>query len=415
MSPSTLVRTPRRLRAFLAALLLLGTFTAASTLMPAPAMAQSDDQIEQAKEQFFAGQESYANGDFDAAAQSFLKAYKLSDRAELLYNVGKSYWKAKKLQKAQDYFQQYINAMPEAPNASEVVESIIEIQQEMAAQMASVDVTSSTPGLDVFVTDEEEPRCKTPCAVSLAPGERTLSVHPPGAAGPITQTVSLKAEEQTSMHFDLPGQLRVRNGQRSGTLKIADVGTYPIPMSAPISVPAGTHTLTITGADGANWSGSAQIRAGELTEISVPLKSPEVNKSTEGISTLRTVSFALAGLAVGLGAGGAVMGMQASDTHDSLAKRQSALGSVDPALVDQGRSQQLSSNILYAASAASLLAGAGLFTWDLMSDEDADEIPASEPVAEPASQPTQDPASESTSKSADDKAPETSAETDLLF
>lgn len=390
MKPLKTTRCPRRLRIFLASTLLFAAFGAASSLAPAPAFAQSDEQIEQAKEKFLDGQQAYQDEDFDTAAKHFLSAYELSERAELLYNVGRSYRNAGKLVKAQDYLQQYINAMPEAANADEVIEAIIEIQQDMAAQIASVQVTASQPELKVYVSDETEARCELPCALSLMPGEHTLSVRLPDAEV-LTKKITLKAEEQTSVHFDTPGRLQVRSDQRAGSVEIAGIGQYTLPMDSPISLSSGAHQLTVTGPHGAHWSGSVEVTSGELSEISIPMTStiPAPNADRGGTSTLRTVSFALAGLAVGLGAGGALMGMQASDTHDTLGQRQSALGSVDPAMLDQGRSQQLGANILYAASAASLLAGAGVFTWDLLSG-DSEEIPPSEPAPQREPEPADD-------------------------
>jgi len=378
MKPSQITLRPRRMRVFLASMMVFATLGTASSVMPTPAFAQSADEIEQAKELFFAGQKAYQDEDFNSAAESFLAAYKLSGRAELLYNVGKSYWQGGKLVEAQDYLQQYINAMPEASNAEEVIEAIIEIQQEMVSQMATVNVSASQAKLSVYVSDEADPRCKLPCSVSLMPGEHTLSVRIPGG-DTLSRKIAVQAEEQTSLHFDTPGQLHIRSDQRSGSVDIAGVGQYALPMDAPISLRAGSHNISATGPDGAHWQGSIEVESGELTEISLPMASSVAAPAGEGISTLRTVSFALAGLAVGLGAGGVVMGMQAGDTHDSLNARQSALGSVDPLMLEQGRSQQLGANILYAASAVSLLAGAGLFTWDLMSD-DSEQIPPSEPV-----------------------------------
>lgn len=375
------------MRVILASTLLFATFGAASTMMPAPAFAQSADEIEQAKQHFFDGQKAYQDEDFDAAAKSFLAAYELSERAELLYNVGKSYWMAENLLEAQDYLQRYINAMPEANNADEVIEAIIEIQQELATQMATVQVTASQPKLEVFVADEDTPRCKIPCAVSLMPGEHTLSVHPTGAEV-IKKKITLKAEEQASLNFAIPGQLLIYSDQRSGTVEVAGSGSYSLPMDAAIGLAPGSHNITVTGPDGAFWEGTVEVESGELSEVSLPMASTIPAPEDQGISTLRTVSFALAGLAVGLGAGGAVMGMQAADTHDTLDQRQSALGSVDAAMVEQGRSQQLGANILYAASAASLLAGAGLFTWDLMSGE-SEEIPASKPAPKSAPEPVE--------------------------
>jgi tetratricopeptide (TPR) repeat protein len=399
MKHSTTVYRRRFARTLAALIVATATMIAApgflgGSFLGGAAWAQTTEDIEKAKQFFFDGQDAYADEKYTVAAEAFLKAYELSGRAELLYNVGQSYWNARQLKKAEKYFQQYINAMPDAPNVSKVVESIIEIQQEMAAQMANVKVDASQPGVEIFVDQETEARCKTPCTVLLMPGDHNLSARPK-VGEPIAKSVTVAAEQQSEVYFELPGRLQVRTDQRSGSVNIAGVGTYALPMDAPISLPPGAHDLTVTGADGAKWSGSIDVRSGKLARILVPMQLA-ADSSSGGMSTLRTVSFALAGLSVGLAAGGVFMGMQASDTHAALEERQNALGSVDESMVEQGRGAQLSSNILYAASAVSLLAGAGIFTWDLMSEDAGEnaEIPASEPAPKPA--PTPAPAEDDT-------------------
>lgn len=375
---------------------LLALGVAALGVVPSPilptraALAQSGADIERAKEQFFIGQKAYNDGDFLDAARAFKKAYEFSGRPELLYNIGKSYWEAKELKQAEDYFQQYINAKPDADNVSEVVEAIITIQQEMAAQMAEVRVSTSVAGVDIYVDQEGEARCKTPCNVLLLPGAHTLSARL-GGGTPITQNITVKPEQKASMHFDLPGQLQVRTDQRSGSLSVAGQGTTPLPMRAPIALPAGAHSLQITGADGESWQGSVDIASGELTQVLIPM-AHLADAGGGGMSVMRTTSLALAGLSLGLAAGGVFMGMQASDTHDALQKRQGALGSVDAAMVEQGRNEQMGANILYIASAVSLAAGVGLFTWDWFDQSpSADaEIPPSTPAPEPRPRPADD-------------------------
>lgn len=381
----------RRITAWMVAMGVAALGVAPSPILPTrTAFAQAGNDLERAKEQFFIGQKAYNDGDFMDAVHAFKKAYEFSGRPELLYNIGKSYWEAKELKQAETYFQQYINAKPDADNVSEVVEAIISIQQEMAAQMAEVRVSTSVAGVDIYVDEESEARCQTPCNVMLLPGAHSLSARLSGAK-PITQKLTVSAEQKTSMHFDLPGQLQVRTDQRSGSLSVAGQRATALPMSAPISLPAGAHTIEITGTDGTSWQGSVDISSGELTQIMVPM-AHLADAGGGGMSVMRTSSLALAGLSVGLAAGGVFMGMQASDTHDALTQRQSALGGVDAAMVEQGRNEQTAANILYIASAVSLAAGVGLFTWDWFdqnSSADAD-IPPSTPAPEPRLRPADD-------------------------
>lgn len=344
------------------------------------ASAQSDDDIEQAKEQFAAGQSAYQEERFEEAAEAFLKAYELSERAELLYNIGKSYQNIEELKKAEHYFQEYINALPEAANAEEVVEAIITIQQKIADQMAHVEVRTSPAGAEVVAEYLDDTRCQAPCTLMLMPGTHTIHARLKSGQAE-QQEVTVEAEEELSISFEFPGELLVRTDQRSGTAALANGESFSLPMRQPAAVAPGTHAITLTSAGGKTWTGNIDVESGELTSLMIPMQTVDDTEPTSGMSTLGTVSVALIGLAAGLAGGGAYMGMQAADTHKTLEKRQTALGAVDQAMVEQGQNQQTGANILFIASAASALTGAGLLTWDLLKDAPADEeIPASQPT-----------------------------------
>ncbi len=366
-------------RLLAASVLSLGIVLCGPAPFVASVAAQSRADIEKAKKQFHAGKKYYDDGKFLEAAQAFEKAYELSKRSELLYNIGHSYWKAKKLKKAETYLQKYLNALPDAPNADQVVESIIQIQEDMAAQMANIKVDATRTGVEIYVDKEDSARCKTPCTLSLLPGKHTLTARPAGMAA-TTKTITVKAEQKSSVKFALPGRLQVQTDQRSGTVKIDGASTVSLPMTQPVSLAPGKHKLTVIGADGNHWKGSVDVTSGELTHIMVPMA--PLAESGGHASMLRTVSYGLAGASAGFLIGGIVLGMHASDTHSALQDRQNALGSVDPKMVDQGKSAQFGANLMYTLSAVSLAGGAGLFAWDLYGGGSKEQdIPASKPAA----------------------------------
>jgi hypothetical protein len=76
------------------------------------------------------------------------------------------------------------------------------------------------------------------------------------------------------------------------------------------------------------------------------------------------------------------MGSQASDTFSNL-EAQRSRGVVDRSLVEQGSSQQFYANTLIVTSVITLLAGTGLFVWDVLDSGDkADVAPPSAPTAD---------------------------------
>jgi hypothetical protein len=348
------------------------------------AFAQDGEKdIEKAKERFRVGKTAFDEGNYEKAAEAFLDAYQFSGRSELLFNVAQSYRRAGDLRNAEQYFQKYLEEMPDAPNADQVVEKIIAIQEEMTAQMATVDVETTPPGLSVFADGEEAARCQSPCSVSLLPGEHTLTARDP-EGGEASTTLTVEAKQETSVTIQVEaqvqtGQLEVSTDVRSGTMTVAGQGTQQLPLAAPLELPAGSHDITVE-ADGKTWRGTIDVPANQTRRILVPLGGVE----QQGGSPIRSAAFGLGGASVGFLVGGILMGRASSSTYDALESQQNTFGSVEQGMLDRGQSQQLGANILYGASLATFGAGVGLFVWDMMrsgsGSESEQDIPPSEPA-----------------------------------
>lgn len=345
-------------------LVALGLGAAAVTGSPAPAVAQSDDMAE-AKKHFLEGKKLYDAKKFDEAADHFVKAYELSDRGELLYNIGQAYRKAGDLRKAEEYLQKYLNKNPNPENEDAVVNQVIEIQQKLAARMATVEVETKTEGRKVFVDDEEEPRCETPCSVSIDPGRYEFRIVGDGMQT-WTKTLSLERAETQQLSATLEpervtGQLQLQTDGTGGTVRIPNVGEKSLPLSTPLELEVGEHELTVLGASGGEWTGSVDIKEGETTRLMIPLG------SSAGVSWKRSVGIGLGSASVALLTGGILIGQRAKTTHSLLRTQQQRSGRVDPELLAEGRREQTTANVLIGLGTTTLLTGAGLYTWDLLS------------------------------------------------
>lgn len=338
--------------------------------------------IERAKARFRVGKQAFDEERFDDAAQAFLDAYRFSGRSELLFNVAQSFRRAGHLQKAADYFQQYLEERPDAPNADAVVEAIIAVQEEMDAQMATVDVQTSPPGLNIFVNGELTPRCQSPCTVSLLPGEHTLVAREPNG-GEISDTLTVAAKQQTSLRLEVApqvqlGQLEVTTDVREGTISINGQAPVQLPMLAPVELPAGSHQLTVRAADRV-WRGTVDVPPNDVRRILVPLGGIDGSS----INTVQLTSIGLASSSVGLFLGAALLGRAAGQTHAALEDQQASDRPVDAGMVDRGKSQKTAANVLYGAGAATLSAGVGLYVWDMLRTSDASDSQAQPEPTEP--------------------------------
>ncbi len=330
-----------------------------------PALAQSKAELKQAKKEFSEGRELYDKKEYVGAAERFEKAYELSGRAELLFNIGQSYRLAEKYELAETYLQRYLAEAADPPNKDEVVQQIVEIQQKLAAEMATVSVETPTPGASVFVDDEAEARCAAPCVTLVKPGERTIYVRADGMAELARPLVLEKGETVTIAErlapFVVTGKLLVRS-DRDATLTVADV-TAELPLAEAIVVPVGEQTLALDGGKKARWEGEVTVREGETTELFVPLEG-----LGRGGSWMKGASYGLFGLGAGAGVASFLLGNQLKATYAELESQQASDGFVNPALVEQGRDQQFATNLMLGVAAGAVVVGVVLFVVDEVVD-----------------------------------------------
>lgn len=115
--------------------MLRGPIALALTLLLAPltAAAQTSDPARDAegRQHFQAGRDAFARGDFAGAATEFERAYALSRRPQLLYNIGRAYQEQLRWEDAHRSFQHYLDAIPDAPDRAEVEGRLRVINQEL--------------------------------------------------------------------------------------------------------------------------------------------------------------------------------------------------------------------------------------------------------------------------------------------
>ena len=337
------------------------TCALALTLAPQAAPAQSSQDIQTAKQLADEGAAHYKAGSFAAAATAFKAAYDLSGRAELLFNVGQSFRLAGDLRQAEAFLQQYLAESPGARNAAEVVNAIVEIQQQIAADLATVHLETPVPGRAVFVDDEPEPRCATPCSVTVASGARRLTLRGEAVADRV-HDLELSPGETRRLDTALEplvrrGWLLVSTDRPAGTLTIGD-SIVALPLEEPLELEIGDYDLRVVAARNATWTGRASVVTDQNAEIFVPMQS--LVDARRRSSPKRVAAFGLWGVSIGSIAGGVLLGVQARDTHRIAVANDFA----DARQVDQGRAQQLSANLMFAGAATAALTGIVLYLWN---------------------------------------------------
>ena len=136
------------MKQLLMTLALLSCATAHAQTAPVPASSPADD-VDIAKAHFNTGSAYYEHGRFEDAAHEFEEAYRLSQKAPLLYNVGKSYDGANDFARALDAYQRFLAAAPPDNSDRDFAGKRVELLQTLVGKIAvNGAVDGSTLGLD---------------------------------------------------------------------------------------------------------------------------------------------------------------------------------------------------------------------------------------------------------------------------
>ncbi len=327
-----------------------------------PVTAFADISEEEARERFQEGREYFDDGDYLEAATIFEEVYEILGAVALLYNTGQAYYRADRLADAERYFQAYLNEASSPPNEDEVVDLIIDIQEQRAAREATVEITASPEDTEIFIDDEDEARCTTPCRFSIDPGDYQLRAAAEGHQ-PHTEAISVEARDSLDLDLTLSpevryGALRIHTSGASATAQI-NGQSHTLPSSEPIELTEGQHDIVIT-LDGEEIAQTIDIDADQTAHLFIP--SDHIGSG--GFSTRQTAAIGLGGAASALSLAAVFVGAQARSTHSDLEAQQQSLGGVDPSLRDAGQRQSSLSNGLWLGAFTALGAGAGLWTWD---------------------------------------------------
>ncbi len=345
--------------------------------VPAIGFAEQEQSQEHAEQLFAEGRQYFEDGDYESAIEQFQKAYDILGAPQLLYNIGEAHRRAENLVEAEHYFQKYLNEAEDPPNEEQVAERIIDLQQQLAAKKAVLNISSEPAGVTVTI-DGEDKRCETPCTLELLPGDYTLSATKEGYTS-ASREIALEpnAEETASLYLQqkiAAGELFVRTDVDDATVQIG-AETHSLPTTEPIQLDEGQHTLLIT-ADGHHIEHDVDIDPDQPLQLFVPISQTGGGDFT----TLQTAAIGLGATSLALGAAALFTGMQAQSTYDSLEAQQEAYGVVDADLVSTGKRQQSLSNGLWLGAAVGLAAGVGLFSWEFFRSDGPETL---EPTEQP--------------------------------
>jgi hypothetical protein len=124
---------------------LAGASTGSAAPTSAPDVSTPDKDLQLAKDEFEAAQLLFVKEQFDDAAARFLAAYTRKTFPAFLFNAAVSFEKAKKLEKAEEFFQKYLDQDPKASDAEAVRSRIAAIRTILAPPAAPAAAPGTPP------------------------------------------------------------------------------------------------------------------------------------------------------------------------------------------------------------------------------------------------------------------------------
>ncbi len=197
----------------------------------------STERLAAADAAFRAGTLAFRQGDYPAAVEAFRRANGLVPHPDTLYNLGRALEAAGERREALTVYATYLDGSPTAADAPEVLARL------RALREAAVEVLVRTDpeGASVRVDGGPQETCRTPCPLSLSPGEHTLVLEREGyqsraeritvrPATPDERTLPLTAAPAVAPP---PPAAPMRRWQRTVAFRAALLGGFAWPRDRP--------------------------------------------------------------------------------------------------------------------------------------------------------------------------------------
>jgi hypothetical protein len=171
---------------------------------------------------FQEGQAAYNGGDYDKALEKWQKAYELSGRSALLYNIAQAYSRLGRVTEEKAALEGFIAADtgPEELKAS-AEERLRSLEQRIAR--TGIHIEGDVAGAEVFVDGESVGSLPLSGKISIAPGRHRVTATAEGYVDAVS-TVVVPAGETVSveLHFEpVEVEVVVRHKKKVSTAALA--------------------------------------------------------------------------------------------------------------------------------------------------------------------------------------------------
>ncbi len=191
-----------------------------------------------------------------------------------LYNIGYLHEDSGQLDMAWDYYQRFLLAWPDAPNAKDLQTYLGELAGKLREAYVLIHVFTTPPGATVAVVTEEAtrtPSSVTPMSTWMPFGPVTLRLTHEGYE-PLEKAITVKAGKSQRLRLALtkrvvPGVLTIGSMPPDATLTLDGTPQTRVVPGGTLTLQPGKHTLTLTFADGTRRAGTVTVTDGQASPL----------------------------------------------------------------------------------------------------------------------------------------------------
>jgi tetratricopeptide (TPR) repeat protein len=263
-------------------------------------LAQESSEVE-ARAHFDRGLVLFGQNNFAGALVEFQRAYELSHRASVLFNLGATYQALHRYPEAARSLEAYLQeAEGLAPERRGEVGTVL---AQLRALLAYVRITVTPPEATLTVDGVVVPPSALAEPVALGPDRHTVVVSADGYETE-ERALSLASGDRQELAITLqrrveaPTRVAVRGAPVGALL---DLDGRQGAVTEPVTVAPGEHRITITAPGFRPWSGPVLVTQGATRTITVRLaREPRVRPAFVAVGLAATGTLAVAGTTFGV-------------------------------------------------------------------------------------------------------------------
>lgn len=322
--------------------------------------------------------QAFKAGRFDEAAKLFEEAFDLNPLGNLLYNIAFCYEKSGNKTAAIKFYKRFLDAVPGAPQKTELLERISRLAKSLDSRYRQVKVVTEPAGAYIFIDDRANGTVgQAPLNLSLLPGQHKLIAHL-DKHEPVTRVIQLTEGEDKTVNLLLTPSsefvdVKFMVSERGANVMVdrRKIGTSPLVGKTRIR--RGRRQIMAFKEGFRRWSRDVEVTDTDDQVIRIQLeKEGEEVADTEPAETGTNIwPWVTVGVGVATIGGGIATGMLADGLYEKLEQKRSRMEPIAPSDIDTGNGLVLMTNVLLGVGTAVV---AGGVTWYfLQSDSDEPE------------------------------------------